>query len=151
MTKVDEAYQKELDLRGWIAVDFDGTLAQHDGDLQRCELGEPVPRMVERVKQWLAQGKDVRIFTARVQDDRLDPHEQRELITAWCVKHLGQPLRVTCLKDWLMLELWDDRAVQVMHNTGENLVEVVSKQFQQEIKRLEQVVASLNAEIENNQ
>ena len=56
--------QEEFDLgNGWIAVDFDGTLAQYDGTLK---LGKPIPAMCERVKNWVAEGYEVRIFTARV-------------------------------------------------------------------------------------
>ena len=32
--------------------------------------------------------------------------------------HFGVVLPVTNVKDWHMLELWDDRAVQVEPNTG---------------------------------
>ena len=31
---------------------------------------------------------------------------------------LGVTLAVTCVKDYGMVELWDDRAVQVVMNTG---------------------------------
>jgi len=37
---------------------------------------------------------------------------------SWCEKHLGLALPVTCVKDMHMIELWDDRAVQVVTNTG---------------------------------
>lgn len=43
---------------------------------------------------------------------------QRALIVAWCEAHLGKKLPVTDRKDFRMWELWDDRAVQVVHNTG---------------------------------
>jgi hypothetical protein len=70
-----------------------------------------------RVHQWLMQGKDVRIFTARV----CDPSRTHvvEAIEAWCVRHLGRKLPVTCSKDYHMTELWDDRAVQIIPNTGQ--------------------------------
>lgn len=44
--------------------------------------------------------------------------EQRKLIEAWCVEHIGQVLPITHEKDFNMVELWDDRAVQIIHNTG---------------------------------
>lgn len=114
---------------GWIGVDLDGTLAEYhwwdDG-----RIGAPIPKMVQRVKQWLAEGKEVRIMTARVSECGLHSEEsgqtanrvfvmnQRELIAKWCLQHIGTVLPTTCEKDFLMVELWDDRAVQVRPNTG---------------------------------
>ena len=115
-------------MSAWIAVDFDGTLAEYhgwDGD----NLGKPIRPMVDRVLRWLAEGKAVKIFTARVgcsgkrSDVSLDNEEfaehQRNLITAWCIQHIGVALEVTATKDFAMVELWDDRAIQVVMNTGE--------------------------------
>lgn len=39
-------------------------------------------------------------------------------IHSWCKQYIGQALAVTCVKDYRMFELWDDRAVQVEPNTG---------------------------------
>ena len=50
---------------GWIGVDLDGTLAKY-GSWNGGQIGDPIPLMVERVKQWIAEGVEVRIFTARV-------------------------------------------------------------------------------------
>lgn len=114
-------------MTAWIGVDFDGTLAHYEnwGD---GSLGEPIVPMVERVKAWLAAGKTVKIFTARVGctgkrsevslDDAVFAGEQRDKIMAWCLEHIGQPLEVTATKDFQMSELYDDRAVQVIMNTG---------------------------------
>jgi hypothetical protein len=72
----------------------------------------------------LADGVAVRIFTARVwwSSDREDSKQivskQIVLISDWCMKHIGQRLPITAAKDWHMIELWDDRAVQVVWNTG---------------------------------
>lgn len=73
--------------------------------------------MLERVKEWLAAGIEVRIFTARISESE----SARPWINAWCEKHLGVVLTVTCKKDYGMVELWDDRAVQVVPNTGERV------------------------------
>lgn len=113
----------------WIGVDFDGTLATYGKELgvRYPELGEPVPRMVRRVRAWLADGLEVRIVTARVSSSGNDGGEgnppdtvenQRARIQAWCLRHLGRLLPVTAEKDGGMLELWDDRAVRVNRNTG---------------------------------
>lgn len=99
---------------GWTGVDLDKTLARYDGDIR--SVGEPIAPMVERVKKWLAEGREVRIMTARVSGP--DADEQREMIQQWCELHLGCRLPVTCVKDFDMRELWDDRAVQVMPDTG---------------------------------
>lgn len=110
----------------WIGVDFDGTLAEYHG--WSDELGKPIPQMVERIHRWMAMGKKVKIFTARVGcsgsiseidvDDEIFAARQRKLIEDWCQKNLGFKLEVTASKDYAMEELWDDRAVQVECNTG---------------------------------
>jgi hypothetical protein len=103
----------QSDGRGWYGVDFDGSIAKHTGDLS---LGAPVPRMVKRVKKWLRQGRDVRIFTARAASDKAS--EDIPAIRAWCKEHLGQTLPVTAEKDPHMIRLYDDRARHVKLNTG---------------------------------
>jgi hypothetical protein len=103
---------------GWHGVDFDGTLAQYPNEEDGWPIpGKPIPLMVSRVKRWLANGEDVRIITARVSD----PSSRRKhigLIEEWCCVHIGQVLEVTCSKDFEMIDVWDDRAVQVVPNTG---------------------------------
>lgn len=105
---------------GWIGVDLDGTLAKRlpgrkwMGD-ERDLIGDPVPAMLARVIDWIDAGREVRIFTARMSHD--NPVIEKA-IRAWCLKHIGCELRVTCSKDYLMAELWDDRAVTVEKDTG---------------------------------
>lgn len=97
-------------------MDLDGTLAEY-GDWQGPNnIGKPIPKMVERVKEWLAKGVDVRIFTARVALPVAGTHR---VIEDWCVEHIGVALPITCSKDYAMMELWDDRCVQVIPSTGE--------------------------------
>ena len=109
----------------WIAVDFDGTLATFKCDWPNDPnaVGEPVPAMVERVKQWIADGEDVRIFTARA--DCTHPKrgvipwvEMALPIQQWCLKHLGKVLPITNTKDYWCKALYDDRAIQVETDTG---------------------------------
>lgn len=108
--------------RGWIGVDLDGTLAQYDGWLGEEHIGEPIPLMLERVKKWLAEGKSVKIFTARVSRPEGPGFERvQTAVYEWCEKHLGQSLEITCKKDYSMVELWDDRCVQVEPNTGRRM------------------------------
>jgi hypothetical protein len=102
-------------MKGWIGVDLDGTLAEYDGWKGENHIGKPIPLMVDRVKKWIAEGKEVKIFTARVW--RYNP-DIEDVIQKWCIKHIGQILPTTCFKDYGMIELWDDRAVQVIPNKG---------------------------------
>lgn len=109
---------------GWIGVDLDGTLAKYDGWKGVEHIGEPVPAMLARVQAWLAEGKTVKIFTARVAghgaqlligggaEDAITP------IQEWCKKHIGVELEVTNVKDFGCVAIYDDRAVQVEMNTG---------------------------------
>ncbi len=105
--------------KDWIGVDLDGTLAHYDGWVSSVAIGDPIPKMVGRVKRWLKEGRTVKIFTARI--GHLEGEELAACsfaILSWCETHLGQKLDITCCKDIDMVELWDDRAVQVIKNTG---------------------------------
>lgn len=115
-------------MAGWIGVDLDGTLAHYEhAPVWDGGIGAPIPAMVERVKNWLASGREVRIMTARVaryafmdggDDEARAVEQQVTAIQSWCKEHIGEALPVTCMKDYGMIELWDDRAVQVICNTG---------------------------------
>lgn len=108
-------------MSGWIGVDFDGTLAHYDGWQGPLTFGEPIPAMVERVKAWLAAGYEIRVVTARVSPQDITLAEARDVIEAlnqWILLHIGQPLSLTASKDFDMIELWDDRCIQVVQNTG---------------------------------
>lgn len=127
---------------GWIGVDLDGTLAEYNGWVGPTEIGAPIPLMVNRVQDWLAEGQEVRIFTARafplglvakhevlvpqgfvtecglLTHNVLTAYAAVDAIRKWCKQHIGEILPVTCIKDFAMYQLWDDRAVQVEPNTG---------------------------------
>jgi hypothetical protein len=95
---------------GWIGVDFDGTLAHYDGKYHgEDHTGAPVEEMVKRVRRWLADGRDVRLFTAR---------RPTAVLRRWMKEHLGQVLPITNQKDHHMQALYDDRAIQVKRNHG---------------------------------
>lgn len=102
---------------GWIGVDLDKTIARSDDgdDYDPEAVGEPIMPMVERVKKMLADGKKVKIFTARAQDAK---PEHIKAIEDWSEKHLGQKLPITNVKDRHMRKLYDDRAVGVVPNEG---------------------------------
>lgn len=110
-------------MSGWIGVDLDGTLAHYEGFQGTEHIGEPIKPMVDRVRGWLLQGKEVRIFTARMHGHGMPligggVADVKTPIQQWCQKHLGTVLEVTNSKDFGMIELWDDRCVQVEANTG---------------------------------
>jgi hypothetical protein len=110
---------------GWIGVDFDGTLAHYDHYRGPGHVGEPIIPMVHRVKRWLLDGHDVRIFTARVSHGpefpERDVQPAIDAIEKWCRQHIGKVLPITNVKDYQMIELWDDRAIQVIANTGDHV------------------------------
>lgn len=127
----------------WFGVGLDGTLAVDAGPHGPEQIGEPIIPMVDLVKKWLKEGREVRIFTERVYP--LDPvrpndrvpmyYDQRrqqayaaaQAIRSWCARNLGRVLTITCVKDHLMEQLYDCGAVQVMRNTGELVTQPKSK------------------------
>lgn len=111
---------------GWIGVDLDGTLAFYDGWHGPTHIGKPIPAMADRVRAWLNNGITVKIFTARAYEGNtyerfLEAQNAIEAIQEWTLTHFGQKLDVTNAKDFGMVELWDDRAVQVECNTGKRI------------------------------
>lgn len=112
-------------MKGWIGVDLDGTLALYDEWRGHDHIGEPIELMLNRVKGWLDDGVyDVRIFTARICPATMSLDKDKDVlkiestIKSWSKKHIGRELEVTCMKDFAMVELWDDRAIRIEHNTG---------------------------------
>lgn len=107
--------------RGWIGVDFDGTLATYFGWDGPDHIGDPIPKMVEKVKKILVSDKlDIRIFTARVHRSHSDDEVAQSvvLINNFCQEQFGRILPITCEKDKLCVEIWDDRARRVLTNQG---------------------------------
>lgn len=128
---------------GWYGFDLDGTLAVHRaGEWKGPEhIGVPIPKMLAKLKEHLANGDEVRIFTARVwrplpyecssteqwESLQRDAARAQEAIEKWCIEHVGVKLRVTNIKDYQMIALYDDRARQVVPNSGELLEELLIK------------------------
>ena len=90
-------------MSAWIGVDLDGTLAHFDRFQGWDHIGDPVPEMLDRVRGWLTEGLDVRIFTARVapvgSDDGSHVEVSRAAISKWSLMHLDALLPITCCKD----------------------------------------------------
>jgi len=141
----DKLFMSPLAPGEWIGVDLDKTLAYYEpGYASTNKIGEPIPEMLARVKRWLEHGIAVRIVTARVYDDQ--NHMQRTAIEQWCQEHLGTILPVTCSKDFSMVALFDDRAIQVEANEG-YLVQDSLDGIQSEFSHLLMHMKDLQAEI----
>lgn len=125
----------------WIGFDLDGTAADHywDGETvlyDPLKIGKPIAPIIDKIRALRTQGFEVRIFTARVgppnqadwdrdnipEDVQAIHRGARRAIEAaiarWCEEHIGEVLPITCVKDYGMICLYDDRCVQVEHNTG---------------------------------
>lgn len=113
----------------WVGVDLDGTLAEHywpqRGEFHPLIIGKPIAPMVDEVKRILADGYTVRIFTARVgvrgpsgNNKGVKLAQIKQVIFDWTKEHVGVGLEATCVKDYNMISLYDDRAVRIMHNKG---------------------------------
>ena len=113
-----------MSTRKHVAFDLDGTLANsvRGAEHDYYGVGEPIEPMIKLLKAYLEEDKyDVKILTARVAPTEYDVDEiakRVRVIKAWCLKHIGRELEVTCMKDGLMELLYDDRAVAVDRNTG---------------------------------
>ena len=105
---------------GWIGFDLDGTLAVYNGWKGAETIGEPIAPMVELVKQFLRNGHTVKIFPARVASCLTEQQraQARASIAAWTKQHIGTELEAVSEKDFNMIEYYDDRAIQVIFNTG---------------------------------
>ena len=103
----------------WIAYDLDGSLAKLTESYNPRVIGDPIPASIQRVKEWLSQGLQVKIFTARVSPINPDAAIAREAIRQWSLKHLGAALDITSDKQPQAIEYWDDRAISLVPDTGE--------------------------------
>jgi len=130
-------------MKPWVGVDLDGTLAEYHGWKGPEHIGPPIPAMVERVKAWLEEGLEVRIFTARA----CIP-EQVPPVIEWCKVHLGRELIVTNIKDSDMVNLWDDRCHPVQPNTGLDIlgrIAEMEEHFKDAARREDELVSLLAA------
>ena len=99
---------------GWIGYDIDATLAKYDFSVHGLQpIGEPIPRMVSRLKRDVGSGKICKYFTARARSP-----EGVQDVRDWALKNGLPNLEVTNVKDHSMIILYDDRARQVEPNTG---------------------------------
>ena len=101
-----------------VACDLDGTLAIYKGERDHMFIGEPIKCMVDAIKVIRECNGEVWIFTARLSDPQT--HDvAKKVIEDWLKKHDIQVDGITCVKQKFFSEFWDDRAIQVIKNTGE--------------------------------
>jgi len=121
----------------WHGVDLDGCLAEYHGYTGVGGIGKVIGPMLARVKAWLENGEVVKIMTARAGD----PDEIPE-IEAWLEEQGIGGLEITDRKDYKMIDLWDDRAVQVVPNTGIPITEL-PKEEDADVDPIEAAIESL--------
>lgn len=100
----------------YIGVDLDGTLAYYPSRTGPEQIGHPIEAMMRRVRGWLSNGTQVKIVTARASYPELIP-----AVRSWLDLHGLANVQITNVKDFEMIELWDDKAVQVEPNTGKRV------------------------------
>ena len=108
-----------MSARNVIACDLDGVLAFDLPRSDEFEIGPPVPEMVQRVKDWVTNGEEVWIFTARLSGTS-DPERMTDAIHTWLEANELPRLPVTNRKSGRIAQYWDDRAVAIVPNTGHN-------------------------------
>lgn len=120
-----ESVMASMDFHGhskkWLAVDLDGTLAYYDGWKGIGHIGDPIKSVADALHIRKKSGWGIAIFTARVSDPSEAIEAERQ-IWAWLAKHHIDVDGITCVKHKHFVEFWDDRAVQVIKNTGEFVI-----------------------------
>lgn len=105
-------------MKPWVGVDLDGTLAEYTGEHNELVIGPPIQPMLSKIHQLLDDGLEVKIFTARIACEEPYRTTVYYRIKKW-LKEIGlEHLEITNIKDGYMVELYDDRAVQVEWNSG---------------------------------
>lgn len=120
----------------WIGFDLDGTIAEHDlnKDYDPNVIGNPIPKMMDKLKEYLSKGIKCKILTARVSGiwnsgDSIEYNEAYDsyiAIESWLIRYLGFKIPITSMKDYNMLWFYDDRCVQVERDTGN----IIGKDFE---------------------
>lgn len=111
-----QAMLEDEEEESFVAFDLDGTLAKAlPGKYHPTKIGEPVPKMVAKLRHLVSHGKKVKIFTARAKDA-----EAVEAIRKWLKDNeLPDDIEITNIKEPAMDKFYDDRAIGVQKNTGE--------------------------------
>ena len=100
-----------------IAVDLDGTLAHYDGWKGIGHIGCVIPEVANAMERAQDEGAEVHLFTARVSDPE-DAAEAHAVISKWAAANHFNFASITAVKHKFFTEFWDDRAIQVIKNSG---------------------------------
>ena len=129
-----------LDIKMTHYVDFDGTLAEETGWKGYRHIGNPVPKMVAKVKKWLADGDEVVVHTARLTsthespynpaDEGLDRRGVVALIEDWLTKNIGEPLPIINEKHGFGY-MYDDWGRHIVRNTGMTSTELILERIEE--------------------
>ncbi len=108
----------------WIAVGLEGTLSRAEGHPEFV-LGEPIQPMISRVHSWLRAGVEVRVLT-ELADDFMGGIQVRY----WLDSHGLGDVGITSTLDKDMQQLWDNRAIRTLRNTGIGCATCLPQQYQ---------------------
>lgn len=108
--------------KGAWAFDLDGVLATRQHPFNPYTVGEPVLPILDLALEAVREGRKVYCFTARASST--DPGMHRA-VREWLDRHGLEGVRITNTKTSDIAVYYDDRAVQVIPDTGE-LVEKVA-------------------------
>jgi len=102
-------------VKAWLAAGLEVRILT-----ARVAVVEATPDYVDRVKAH-ATAAGIATFDAErhISEWNEAVVRIRSAIELWCLEHIGRALPVTCVKDFGMIELWDDRAIRVRTNVGE--------------------------------
>lgn len=103
-----------------IALDLDKTLANYESKWRAQKVGPVIPQMLEHVKNWLAKGYKVTIFSARLSHSGADLEKQTKMIRQFLNEN-DLNLEMTCIKKTEFTHFIDDKAYHCVPNTGEIL------------------------------
>ena len=136
----------------WLAVDLDGTLAIYDGWKGEEHIGDIIEPVAEKIKERVAEGWKVAIFTARVSSQLSnEASDATRVIWKW-INDNGMSRYISCItavKDKHFIEFWDDRAVAVGKNQGVFTEEWLRNKLeieQAEVKRLQGLLYAKNTQ-----
>jgi hypothetical protein len=136
-------------------VDFDGTLAEDTGWKGYRHLGAPIPKMITKVKKWLANGDKVVVHTARLTWTTESPYNPTEegldrqgivnLLEAWLEKNVGGKLPIINEKHGEG-RMYDDWGRHIVRNTGMTSTELILERIE-EVQRLAKIDGETYAKV----
>ena len=134
----------------WLAVDLDGTLAIYDGWKGEEHIGDIIEPVAEKIKERVAEGWKVAIFTARVSSILSNEvSHATNVIWKWIDDNdMSQYISgITAVKGKHFIEFWDDRAIAVEKNKGVFMEEWLRSKLEierAEVKRLQSLLYAKN-------